>query len=78
MEFFLYIDDKLVTFSRKAPVDLPGGNTIKYSRSYNKSYGSFIIEEKRVYKYKLIIKTKRKLKEFDKENNIIEGTIIGY
>ena len=77
--FFLYIDDKLVKFSRRAPFDLPSGRTMKFSRNeFNKSYGSFIIKEKRKYPYKLIIKTKRKLKEFDKENNIIEGTIRGY
>lgn len=76
--FFLYIDDKLITFSRTAPVDLPSGRTMKFPRDFNKKYGSFIIKEKRKYPYKLIIKTKRKLKEFDTENNIIEGTITGY
>jgi hypothetical protein len=73
--WFLYIDGKLVSFNRVYPFDLESGKSIGSSPGYNKKYGSFIFKKSGKYLYKLIIKTKKKLKEFDKTNNIIEGYI---
>ncbi|MCD8399640.1 hypothetical protein [Tenacibaculum finnmarkense] len=76
--YFLYIDDKLVSFARTSIFDLKSGETLNFKKfqSWNKQYGSFVAKEKRKHYYKLVIKTKRKLKEFDKKNNILEGSFI--
>ena len=75
--YFFYIEDKLVTFNRVAPFDLIGGKIISFPSDYdkNKKYGSYLFKKAGRYHYKLVIETKRKFKEFDKENNSIEGFI---
>ncbi len=74
--WFFYIDGKLVSFNREYFFDLKAGyKMISGPPNFKYKYGHYTFKKKGVHTYKLIIKTKKKFKEIDKKNNIIEGTI---
>lgn len=73
--YFFYVNDKLVDFNRVAPFDLGSGKTLAFPEGYGKKYGSYVFKKTGTYKYRLVIETKKKYKEFDTDNNVIEGVV---